>query len=200
MGLESPAMTTVPVIEEEGNWLERILSSLVSFKEDHRVYGSTDEIIDEAARRAFRISTTLGLLPGPLGMATILPEVVALVKLQINLVHRIAKHHGKQETVSKELFLLILGNAMGITAGGMLLRKGGTVVVLKSANTRVIRALAKKIGARMIDTAAEKAVARWIPMVTAPLFGYFSRSLTRKIGREAVRLFSRVGEVVTVHG
>jgi hypothetical protein len=79
---------------------------------------------------------------------------------------------------------------MGIAAGEALLRKGGTILVVKSANTRVIRALAKKIGARMIDTAAEKAVARWIPMATAPIFGYFSRSLTRKIGREAVRLFS----------
>jgi len=28
-------------------------------------------------------------------------------------------------------------------------------------------------------------------MITAPLFGYLSRSLTRKIGREANRLFSQ---------
>jgi hypothetical protein len=193
-------MTTVPVIEEEGNWLEKILSSLVPYKEDRRVYGSTEEIIDDAARKAFKISTALGLFPGPLGMATILPEVAALAKLQINLIYRIATHHGKQETVNKELLLLILGNAMGVAAGEALLRKGGTMLVVKSVNTRVIRALAKKIGARMVETAAEKAVARWIPMVTAPLFGYFSRSLTRKIGREAVRLFSTGIEVVTVAG
>jgi uncharacterized protein (DUF697 family) len=199
MALESTVLT-VPAEEEDKNWLEKVLSSLLSYKEDGEAFESTEGMIDDAARRAFKISTALGLVPGPLGMATILPEVAALTRLQINLIYRIGKHYGKQEKVNKELVLLILGNAMGIAAGEALLRKAGTTLVVRSVNTGIIRALARKIGARMVDSALEKAVARWIPMVSAPLFGYFSRSLTKKIGREAVRLFSHEVEIEAATG
>jgi hypothetical protein len=98
------------------------------------------------------------------------------------------------------MILLILSNAMGVTAGGALIRKMGTKLVVKSVNTRIIKGIAGKIGTRIIDTAAQKAVGRWIPMITAPLFGYFSRSLTRKIGREAERVFSQEIEIEPADG
>jgi len=139
-------------------------------------------------------------VPGPIGMATILPEVIALTRLQVNLIYRIAKHHGKQERVNKELVLLILGNAMGIAAGEVLLRRAGTNLVVKSVSSGVIKGLSRRIGARIVDRAVERAIARWIPMVTAPLFGYFSRSLTRRIGKEAERIFSLRIEVETAVG
>jgi hypothetical protein len=177
--------------QERQNWIEKIIDSLLSHKQDGESTGTPEEMIDEAAQKAFKISTALGLIPGPLGMAAILPEIAALTRLQINLIHRIAGHHRKQEKVSRELILLILGNALGVAAGESLVRRVGSALVIKSVNTRVIRGIARTIGTRIIDTAAEKATGRWIPMITAPLFGYLSRSLTRKIGREANRLFSQ---------
>jgi histone H3/H4 len=188
---------TVLTVDEDRNWLERILFSVISDGDDDDASGSVEEMIDEAARRAFRISTALGFIPGPLGMATILPEVAALTRLQANLIRRIARHHGKEHRVSKELMLLILANATGVTAGEMLLRKAGTTLVLKSMNTRAVRTMARKVGTRMVDMAAKKALGRWIPVITAPFFGYFSQSLTRKIGREAQRLFLRGMEIET---
>jgi hypothetical protein len=174
---------------EEKNWLENVISSLLSYREGDDDAGSVEEMIDAAAQRAFRISTGLGLLPGPIGMATILPEVAVLTRLQINLVYRIAKHHGKQHKVNREIVLLIMANATGLAAGEVLLRRAGTTFVVKSVNTKAIRTIARKVGSRIVDMAAGKAVCRWIPLFTAPLFGYFSRSLTRRIGREADRFF-----------
>lgn len=177
--------------QERQNWIEKTIDSLLSHKQDGEPTGTPEEMIDEAGQKAFKISTALGLIPGPLGMAAILPEIAALTRLQINLIHRIAGHHRKQEKVSRELILLILGNALGVAAGESLVRRVGSALVIKSVNTRVIRGIARTVGTRIIDTAAEKATGRWIPMITAPLFGYLSRSLTRKIGREANRLFSQ---------
>jgi|WetSurMetagenome_2_1015567.scaffolds.fasta_scaffold151902_1 hypothetical protein len=200
MESESTVPTKAAAAEEERHWLEKAVLSFLSYREDGEVFESADEAIDAAARKAFKISMALGVVPGPVGMATILPEVIALTKLQVNLIYRIAKYYGKEERVNKELILLILGNAMGIAAGEMLLRRVGTTLVVKSVSSRVIRGLSRKIGARMVDRAVERAIARWIPMVAAPLFGYFSRSLTRKIGREAERFFSQRIDVETVGG
>jgi hypothetical protein len=180
---------TNSAIDEEKNWLERIIFSQISHGEIGDASGPVEEMIDEAARRGFQISTALGLVPGPLGMATILPEVAVLARLQINLIRRIALHHGKENKVNKELVLLIMANATGVAAGEIMLRRVGTTLVLKSVNTRVIRAMARKVGTGMVDLAVKRAIGRWIPLVTAPLFGHFSRSLTRRIGKEADKLF-----------
>lgn len=157
---------------------------------DDFIIDRVDDFIDEAAARAFKISTALGLIPGPIGFAGILPEVVALTRLQINLIYRVARCYGKVETVNTEIVLLILANAMGVAGGETLIRKAGMALVIRSANTGVMRALARRIGIHVIDAAVGKAIGRWIPVATAPLFGYFSRSLTRKIGREAKRILS----------
>jgi hypothetical protein len=177
--------------QERENWIEKTIDSFLSHKQDGGPTGTPEEMIEEAGRKAFKISTALGLIPGPLGMTVILPEIAALTRLQINLIHGIAGHHRKPEKVSRELILLILGNALGVAVGGSLVRRAGSALVIKSVNARVIRGIARTIGTTIIDRAAEKATGRWIPMMTAPLFGYLSRSLTRKIGREANRLFSQ---------
>ena len=176
--------------EERRNWISRTINALLSHKEDAEPTGTPDEMIDEAARRAFKLSTALGLIPGPIGMATILPEVAALTRLQINLIKRIARHYHKEEKASAEIILLILGNVLGVAAGETLVRRMGTTLVMRSVNARVVKRIAGTVGTRIVNRAAERAAARWIPVVTAPLFGYMSRSLTRKIGREAERLFS----------
>ncbi len=181
--------------EGKHNWLDNVISSFLSHADDGRPLGKPEEMIDEAAQKAFTISTSLGLVPGPLGMVTILPEVIALAKLHVNLIHRIARYHNKQQHVSREIVLLILANVMGVAVGEVLVRKVGTALVLKSVNSVVARRVAQKIGSRIISKAAEKAIGRWIPVLTAPLFGYFSRSLTKKVGREAERLFSGELEV-----
>lgn len=181
--------------EAKQNWLERVISSFVSYSDDGRPLGTPQEMTDEAAQKAFTISTSLGLVPGPLGMATVLPEVIALAKLHVNLIHRIARYHNKQQRVSREIVLLILANVMGVAAGEVLIRRVGTKLVLRSVDSAVARRVAQKIGSRIVNRAAKEAIGRWIPVLTAPLFGYFSRSLTKKVGREADRLFSGALEI-----
>ncbi len=176
---------------EKADWIDKTINIIFSYREDGAAAGTPEEMIDEAGRRAFKIGTALGLIPGPLGIAVILPEIAVLTRLQLGLIHHIAAHYGKQEQLGKELVLLILGNALGVAVGEGLVRKAGSALLLRSMNSGVARGVARKIGARMIETAAEKATGRWLPMVTAPLFGWFSRSLTRKIGREAQRLLSQ---------
>ena len=92
--------------QERQNWIEKTIYSLLSSKQDGEPTGTPEEMIDEAGQRAFKIGTALGLIPGPLGMAVILPEIAALTRLQINLIHRIAGHHGNRRRSAERSFSL----------------------------------------------------------------------------------------------
>ena len=79
------------------DWIEKTVKTILSYKEDGEATGTPEQMIDEAGNKAFKIGTALGLIPGPLGIAAILPEIAVLTRLQIGLIHRIAGRYRKQE-------------------------------------------------------------------------------------------------------
>ncbi len=172
------------------DWFFNILTTLRPGK-DVLPDGTPEEMIREASGRAFKLSTALGLIPGPLGWAVILPEVAALTRLQIDLVRGIALYHRQEQKMNREITLLIFANAMGVTFGEIAARRVGATLVIRAASTRVVRRAARLVGSAILDRAVRRAIGRWIPIVVAPVFGYFSRSMTVKIGREADRFFVR---------
>ena len=175
--------------EGGGKWFLDILAKLSPNAEDVEVRGEPEQMIQDAAKTAFRISTAAGAVPGAFGMAAIVPEIAAISRLQITLIHRIAAYYRKPETVSQQLILLIFANVLGVTVGESFVRKAGTTLALRVAASDFAQRLAQKIGMAIVTKAAQKSLLRWIPLVTAPVFGLFSRSMTVKIGREADRFF-----------
>lgn len=131
------------------------------------------------------------LPPGPIGWATILPELIAVTKIQMNLIYSIAAHHGKQGKLNSTLIVLIFANEAGLTVGRQLVKKAGTKVIVRALGSKAIRPIAQKIAARIGARITQRVVGRWIPFVLAPLFGAFSKSMTTKIGREADKLLGQ---------
>jgi hypothetical protein len=173
----------------EGKWFLDLLAKLSPDTEDVAVHGEPEEMIQNAARVAFRISTAAGAVPGAFGMAAIIPEVAAISRLQIMLVHRIAAYYRRPEFVSQQLILLIFANALGVTLGESFVKKAGTALALKAMASDFAKRLSQKIGVELLTKAAQKSLLRWIPVVTAPVFGLFSHSMTVKIGKEADLFF-----------
>lgn len=180
--------------EGSGKWFLDVLAKLSPNAEDIEVRGEPEQMIQDAAKVAFRISTAAGAVPGAFGMAAIVPEIAAISRLQIMLIHRIAAYYRKPEIVGQQLILLIFGNVLGVSVGESFVRKAGTTLALRVAGSDFSQRLAQKIGIELVTKAAEKSLLRWIPLVTAPVFGLFSRLMTVKIGREADRFFRGLEE------
>ncbi|MDD5168966.1 MAG: hypothetical protein PHN75_09120 [Syntrophales bacterium] len=177
---------------KSGHWFVDLLMKFAPKPEDVIVTGTPEEMIREAAGKTFWVSTTLSAVWGPVGLATVLPEIMAVMKIQMNLVYKIANYHQKQNVPHHTAIVLIFANALGLTIGPRLLRTAGTRLIVKSLSLPVISAIARKIGAEMVTKISQRAAGRWIPLLAAPIFGHFSRKMTIKIGSEAERLFSQV--------
>lgn len=176
---------------DTGNWFLDLLFRSAPEPTDVKVDGTPEEMSRKAAMTAFEVSAAVSLVPGPVGMAAILPEVMALVRIQTELVYKIAKYHHTEEEVNTAILLLIFGNALGVAAGEAVVKRVGERIVVRALDTVIARRIARRIGASVVESALRKAAARWIPFVTAPLFGYFSRAMTMKVGKEADEIFSR---------
>lgn len=180
------------VMKGDGKWFLDILARLSPDAEEIEVSGTPEEMTREAAAAAFRISTAAGAVPGAFGMAAIIPEIAAISRLQIRLVHKIAAYYRKPVGVSQPAVLLIFANVLGVAAGESFVKKAGSTLVLRAMASDAVKRLAQRIGIDLMTKAAAKSVLRWIPLLTAPVFGLFSRVLTVQIGREADNFFSRL--------
>ena len=181
-----------------GAWFESVFTEvfhvLTPNMDELEVEGTPEEMTHKAARSAFLLSTGAGIPTGPIGLATIVPELIGLMKIQVNLIFRIAKFYHQEAKVSATLVLFVLGNALGVVLKHALAEKIGAQVAMRSLGTQGTRKLTQKIGEKIGTELMQKAAGRWIPVVLAPVFGYFSLSMTKRIGREAETLLSRVIE------
>jgi hypothetical protein len=182
-----------------GSWFEglflEVFHALTPNTEEIQVEGSPEEMTRKASRSAFLLSTGAGMPMGPIGLATIVPELIGLIKIQINLIYRIAKYYNQEAKVSATLVLFILGNALGVVLKHAITEKIGVQIAARSLSAEGTKKLTKKIGEKIGVEIFQRAAGRWIPFVLAPVFGYFSLSMTRRVGREAEKLLSQVIEI-----
>ena len=148
------------------------------------------QLARNAARTSASISGGAALAPGPLGMLTLLPDLVGVWKVQAQMVADIAATYGKTVTLTQEqmVFCLFKHSAAQLLRD-VIVREGGRYVVLP-VSLRMMRNLATKIGIKVGQRSVGKAVARYAPLVGALGVGAYAYYDTQKVADTAIELFS----------
>ncbi len=152
-------------------------------------------LANTAAAKAAVISGSLALPPGPLGWLTILPDLVAIWKLQSQMVADIAAVFGKTATLSQEQMLYCLFRHAAAQAVRDLVVRVGERVVVQRATLRVLQRTAERIGVKVTQRAAGAALSRWIPILGAVGVGAYAYYDTAQVARTAIELFGNPLEI-----
>ncbi|GAA5480827.1 hypothetical protein [Haloferula sargassicola] len=152
---------------------------------------------EEAARRitgaaASRAATTAGVLalpPGPLAWATILPEIIAVWKIQAQMVADIAAVFDKRAQLSREQMLYCLFRHTAAQAVRDLVVRVGERYLVRRASYRSLELAAKKVGIKVTQRALGKGISRIIPLLSAVGVGGYAWYDTARVARTAIELF-----------
>ena len=160
--------------------LDQIMSHIQKTKEPihHTPLIRSREIIKNASLKAGCIAGGLALPVGALGVLTIIPDLVAIWKIQSNMVKDIAEVFNKQVTSTKKQMVYCLFKH---TSG-----QGVREAIIKIGTQMAI----KKIGISTSRHIAKKAIARCIPIVGAVSVGAYAYYDTARVGKTAIELFS----------
>jgi len=153
------------------------------------------EIASAAAIKAALAAGSLALPPGPLGWLTILPELVAVWKLQAQMVADIGATYGKVVCVTREQMVYCLFRHTAAQAVRDLVVRVGERVLVQRVSLRVMQAIANRIGLRISKRAIGSGVARWLPAVGALGVGAYAYFDTGQVAATAIELFEREIEV-----
>nr|BFD66230.1 hypothetical protein HAGR004_12520 [Bdellovibrio sp. HAGR004] len=154
-------------------------------------YKASQDIIKMAAWKSAGVSGALAIPPGPLGMLTILPDLLAIWRIQAQMVADIAAVHGKSGYLTREALLFCLFKH----GASQLLRdvvvRVGERYVLRRTSLRTIERVCERLGLRVTQRMLGASISRWIPIAGAVAVGWYTRYDTKQVGQSALDLFSR---------
>jgi hypothetical protein len=148
------------------------------------------EIMRASALKAAAVSGAMTLTPGPLGMATVLPDLYSVWRIQAQMVADIAAAFGRSGELSQKQMLYCLFRHAAAQLFRDLVTRVGERVLFRKASLGVIQAIARGLGVRVTKKVIAQSVSRWLPAIGAVGMAGYAAWDTQSVGRTALELFS----------
>ncbi len=146
---------------------------------------------NSAAAKAAIVSGTLSIPPGPWGMVTIIPDLVAVWKIQAQMVADIAGAFGKSATLTREQMLYCLfKHAVSQAVRDLVVRVGERILV-KRASLRLIQKILQRIGVKVTQRLAGRFISRWLPIIGAVGVGAYAYYDTAQVAQTSIEFFQQ---------
>ncbi|MDE2315463.1 MAG: hypothetical protein KGK06_03560 [Xanthomonadaceae bacterium] len=183
--------------QEEANRVTQAILDFVSRIPGSKVDGTADplaqarQIASRAAQRAALTSGTLALPPGPLGWLTVLPELMAIWRIQAQMVSDIAAAYGRHAELGREQMLYCLFRHTAAQAFRDLVVRMGDRLLFRRMSYTVVERVAKQLGVKLSRRAVGEGLSRWLPVIGALGVGAYAYYDTGQVAATTIELFSR---------
>lgn len=170
------------------DFISRIPASKVDSADDPQARAR--QIASRAAQRAALTSGTLALPPGPLGWLTVLPELMAIWKIQAQMVSDIAAAYGRHTELGREQMLYCLFRHTAAQAFRDLVVRMGDRLLFRRMSFAVVERIAKQLGVKFSQRALGEGLSRWLPVIGALGVGAYAYYDTGQVAATTIELFS----------
>ncbi len=149
-----------------------------------------------AARASAGLSGGAALAPGPLGILTLLPDIIGVWRVQAQMVSDIAAAYGKSASVTQEQMVYCLFKHTASQLFRDIVVRSGERYLVRPVSLRMMQSLVALIGVKVGQRTLGKAVARYAPVVGAMGVGAYAYYDTQQVAKTAISLFSHTIDVV----
>jgi hypothetical protein len=151
-------------------------------------------IARKAASRAAAVSGALALPPGVLGLLTVVPDLVAIWRIQAQMVSDVAGLYGKEMQLTRTHMLYCLfRHATSQLARDVVVRTGERFIV-RQLSGGALRSLLSGIGISVTQRLAGTTASRWVPVLGAAAVAGYAYFDTLQVAKTAMRLLESSGE------
>ena len=142
----------------------------------------------KSATRAAALSGALALPPGIFGMLTVLPDLVAIWRIQAQMVADIAGLYGKEvELTRAHMVYCLFRHATSQLARDIAVRAGERLVI-RQLSGGALKSVLASVGMSITQRVAGTAASRWIPVIGAAAVAGYAYYDTLQVARTAIGL------------
>ena len=146
-------------------------------------------IASAAANKAALAAGTLALPPGPVGWLTIVPELIAIWRIQRQMVADIAGAYGVSGELTRSQMIYCLFRHAAAQAVRDVAVQVGARLLIQDLPLRALERIAAKIGISVSKRLVGRGIARWLPIIGALGVGAYAYYDTGQVARTAMTLF-----------
>ncbi len=144
----------------------------------------------DASRRASLLASSMALPPGFFGWLTVLPELVAVWKLQTQMVSDIAGVYGKSAAMGREQMIYCMFKHVSAQLFRDVVMRVGERVLVQRVSSAFVQSAVKKLGLKITQSMVGKGVSRFLPLIGAVGVGAYAYFDTTQVAKTAIELFS----------
>lgn len=191
----SQQIVAVPASGDPSRITQAILDFVSHVPETH-IHSSADpaaaaqRLSRRAAQRAALAASSLALPPGPLGWLTLLPELIAIWKIQGQLVSDIAAAYDRHANLGREQMMWCLFRHTAAQAFRDLVVRLGDRLIFRRMSQSVAQRVARQVGVKLTQRTVGKGISRWLPVVGALGVGAYAYYDTIQVAGTAIELFA----------
>lgn len=183
----------------ESSFAMKIAEKLLEFvsKVPESQYSKTENSAESSSKlkqrscvKAAATSAALAFPVGPIGWLTIVPELLAVWRIQGHMVADIAAMHGHSDKLTKEVMLYCLFNHSASQAIKDVTARVGERAFLRSTSTSMARQITARVGTRFTQKAVQRMVTRWVPVIGALGMAAYVYYDTNKVAKTAMTYFA----------
>ena len=142
----------------------------------------------KSATRAAALSGALALPPGIFGMLTVLPDLVAIWRIQAQMVADIAGLYGRElELTRAHMVYCLFRHATSQLARDVVVRAGERLVI-RQLSGGALKSVMTSVGMSVTQRVAGTAASRWLPVIGAAAVAGYAYYDTLQVAKTAIGL------------
>ena len=159
-----------------------------------------EHLAEMAAWKTAAISGTLAIVPGPLGILTIIPALMEIWSVQRQLVSDIAACYGQTSSLSPTVMVYCLFRHGSATVFKETVIQVGGRLLVREASLFFFQTMIEKLSVNITQRLIGQFISRWLPLVGSAAIGAYSYRDTKKVAASAIDAFEKEieAEVVSV--
>jgi len=184
------SLAVQPLVGGVVDAIERVVAGVPASRE-HVVEApaaAAHRLARRAAARAAALSGTLALPPGILGLLTVLPDLVAIWRIQAQLVADIAGLYGRDMQLTRSHLLYCLFRHAASHVARDFGVQAGERFVMRQLSGGALKSVLGGVGLSLTQRVAGTTASRWLPIVGAAAVAGYAYFDTLQVAKTAVRM------------
>jgi hypothetical protein len=187
--------SVAPLVGTVADAIENIVSSVPATRETVSSHpgSAARALARKSATRAAALSGALALPPGIFGMLTVLPDLVAIWRIQAQMVADIAGLYGREvELTRAHMVYCLFRHATSQLARDVVVRAGERLV-FRQMSGGALRSVLSSVGMSITQRVAGTAASRWLPVIGAVAVAGYAYYDTLQVAKTAIGLLETSG-------
>ncbi len=148
-------------------------------------------LVEAASWKAAAVAGTLAIVPGPMGILTIIPALGQIWRIQRQLVADVAACYGQTPSLTPTVMIYCLFRHGSATVFKETVVQLGGRLLVREASLRVFEKIIAKVSINITQRVIGQFISRWLPLVGSAAIGAYTYHDTKKVGASAIDSFEK---------